>query len=86
MGSMDDNIQEYRAVVSNCSELVNSGDYVKLLPPFCEVKISIVQNFVLFICTCNIPVQIWSATDYIQAQVGSYPLPGTRLLGNASST
>ncbi|KAL5474420.1 hypothetical protein EMCRGX_G026364 [Ephydatia muelleri] len=38
MGSMDDNVQEYRAVVSNCSELVHSGDYVELHPPFCEFK------------------------------------------------
>eukprot|EP00731_Ephydatia_muelleri_P021977 Em0014g568a len=36
--SMDDNVQEYRAVVSNCSELVHSGDYVELHPPFCEFK------------------------------------------------
>eukprot|EP00731_Ephydatia_muelleri_P002916 Em0001g2916a len=38
LGSMDDNVQEYRAVVSNCSELVHSGDYVELHPPFCEFK------------------------------------------------
>ncbi|KAL5509435.1 hypothetical protein EMCRGX_G004809 [Ephydatia muelleri] len=38
LGSMDDNVQEYRAVVSNCSELVHSGDYVELYPPFCEFK------------------------------------------------
>ena len=35
---MDDDIQEYRAAVSNCSELIHLEDYVELHPPFCEVK------------------------------------------------
>ncbi|KAL5475305.1 hypothetical protein EMCRGX_G027393 [Ephydatia muelleri] len=34
MGVMDGDIHEYRAVVSQSSELVHSGDYVKLHPPF----------------------------------------------------
>lgn len=31
-----DAIQEYRAVVAQNSELIHSGDYVKLNPPFCQ--------------------------------------------------
>ena len=47
VGSMDDNVQEHRAVVSNCSELVHSGDYVELHPTFCEVKIFLYVVFVM---------------------------------------
>eukprot|EP00731_Ephydatia_muelleri_P038062 Em0644g3a len=36
MGVMDGDIHEYRAVVSQRSALVHSGDYVKLHPPFCQ--------------------------------------------------
>ena len=42
MGVMDGNIHEYRAVISQSSELVHSGDYVKLHPPFCQVKLCLV--------------------------------------------
>ncbi|KAL5457375.1 hypothetical protein EMCRGX_G034625 [Ephydatia muelleri] len=36
MGVMDGDIHQYRAVVSQNSELVHSGDYVKLHPSFCQ--------------------------------------------------
>eukprot|EP00731_Ephydatia_muelleri_P002283 Em0001g2283a len=36
MGVMDGDIHQYRAVVSQSSELVHSGDYVKLHPSFCQ--------------------------------------------------
>ena len=42
MGVMDGDIHQYRAVVSQSSELVHSGDYVKLHPSFCQVKLCLV--------------------------------------------
>ena len=46
MGVMDGDIHEYRAVVSQSSELVHSGDYVKLHPPFCQVKLCLVLYYI----------------------------------------
>ncbi|KAL5502866.1 hypothetical protein EMCRGX_G009711 [Ephydatia muelleri] len=36
IGTSDGDIKEYRAVVSQSSDLVHSGDYVKLHPVFCQ--------------------------------------------------
>ncbi|KAL5477699.1 hypothetical protein EMCRGX_G024529 [Ephydatia muelleri] len=41
MGVMDGDIHQYRAVVSQSSELVHSGDYVKLHPSFCQFRATI---------------------------------------------
>ena len=50
---MDDDVQEYRALFSNCSELVHSGDYVKLHPPFYEVNY-FVEYTVFYVMNSNI--------------------------------
>ena len=44
LGTIDDSVQEFRAVVSNCSELVHTEDYVKLHPSFCEVNCLVESN------------------------------------------
>ena len=38
IGTSDGDVKEYRAVVSQSSDLVHSGDYVELHPVFCQVK------------------------------------------------
>ena len=47
---MDGDIHKYRAVVSQSSELVHSGDYVKLHPPFCQVKLCLVLLIMFIYC------------------------------------
>ena len=47
IGTLDGDIKEYRTVVTQSSDLVHSGDYVKLHPVFCQAK----KTSLVFLCS-----------------------------------